>query len=411
MHFIYDNGTTVMVPQVGGMLAYYLYYLDNLKAFPEGFQMIAGNLAWRNFTGPFPDTALSSWATDATDDQYFLQQRALGFNCLNYQVDPEPSLYRHVMPSKEYMDAHCTDGLRLELAFPSCGTGEKDSEDHKSHMAYPSLVKEGNCPDGYDVHYPFLFYETIWATDTFAGEDGQFVLSYGDPVGAGYHGDFIMGWESEEFLQNALDTCTNLSGDIADCPLFDIQDSSKGGCTFDMPEELKNDNPLGPRNGLAVDVPIQYGPEDATTYAIAGANGQPTKGIDTTSAPHTLSSMPTLSYSPADPESTKTAQGGIVVAMQTSAGRDPATAVELPQSSATPRPTPASDVASADVASGNADGASIVSTKYITEGNKVIELFIEETDVYVTATATATETDAAQWKRHLHRHQHRHAHY
>lgn len=171
--------------------SYYLPYLDNITAFPEGFQMLAGNPSIRNFTGPFPDTPLSSWSLDATNDQFFLQQRALGFNCLNYQVAPEPSLYRHVLPSKTYMDTNCADGLRLELAFPSCGNGEIDSQDHTSHMAYPNLVKEGNCPSGFEVHYPFLFYETIYATNAFADEDGEFVLSYGDPVGTGYHGDFM----------------------------------------------------------------------------------------------------------------------------------------------------------------------------------------------------------------------------
>ena len=244
--------------------------------------MLAGNASLRNFTGPFPDTPLSSWNFDSTNDQYFLQQRALGFNCLNYQVAPEPSLYRHVLPSKDYLDTNCVDGLRLELAFPSCGNGSTDSSDHKSHVAYPSLVKEGNCPNGYDVHYAFLFYETIYATNTFDGVDGEFVLSYGDPVGAcnesipfprhykilysdmrlgtGYHGDFMMGWQSEDFLQSAIDTCTNLSGEIEDCPLFDIQsDSDSAQCTFDMPSVLKNDQAEGPREGLPVDIPIQYG--------------------------------------------------------------------------------------------------------------------------------------------------------
>ena len=384
--------------------SYYLYYLENIKAFPEGFQMLAGTPAWRNFTGPFPDTALSSWNTDADDEQFFLQQRALGFNCLNYEVDPEPSLYRHVMPSKEYLDDHCTDGLRLELAFPSCGTGELDSADHKSHMAYPSLVKEGNCPKGYDVHYPFLFFETIWATNAFAGEEGQFVLSHGDPVGTGYHGDFIMGWESEKFLQEALDTCQNPSGDIEDCSLFDIQsDSDAAKCTFQIPEELKADDVEGPRDGLAIDVPVQWGPEQATPYPVAGRNGQPTKGIDTTEAPQTFSNIPTLTYSPADPKSTETAQGGIVVAMY-SPDADGGTAVEVAESmtevaqSSTVTPVPLPEEASPD--------DNIVATSYITKDNKVIELFIEEVDVTVTATTTATED--AMRKRHLHRHMHHH---
>jgi hypothetical protein len=390
--------------------SYYLYYLTNVKAFPEGFDMIAGNPNIRNFTGPFPDTQLSYWPTDSTDDQYFLEQRALGFNCLNYQKDPEPSLYRHVLPSKDYMDVNCADGLRLELAFPSCGNGSMTSSDHKSHMAYPSLVKEGNCPDGFDEHYPFLFYETIWGTNSFAGEDGQFMLSYGDPVGTGYHGDFIMGWESADFLQQALDTCQDASGDIQACPLFDIQSDSDGAkCTFDVPDCLKHDNPEGPRQGLAVDVPVQYGPEEATTYPVAGRKGVSTQGIKPSSAPSTFE-QPTLTYSPADPESTKTAQGGIVVAKVTSDGKvgeaaatgagDLSVAVVTTTTTElaakpTPPPVPPAD-----------PEGEFVATSYITNGNTVVELFITQVDVTVTATQTAPAD--SKRKRHLHRHLHHH---
>ena len=349
--------------------------------------MLAGNPAVRNFTGPFPDIPLSYWDLDATDDQFFLQQRALGFNCLNYNVAPEPSLYRHVLPSKEYMDANCADGLRLELAFPSCATGELDSDDHKSHVAYPSLVKEGNCPDGYDVHYPFLFFETIYATNAFAGEDGQFVLSHGDPVGTGHHGDFMMGWESADFLQNAIDTCTNLSGEIEDCPLFDIQsDADAAQCTFEMPDDLKQDEAEGPREGLPVDIPIQYGPEQATTYPVAGQSGQPTTTVSPSGPPNTFTHQ-TLSYSPADPESTRTAPGGIVVAMVTQV--DTESVAEI-----TSTPLPISEPAD----------AGFIATSYVTNGNTVMEIFI--TEVYKTVTATQPAPTDSKRKRHLHRHIH-----
>ena len=351
--------------------------------------MVAGNPAIRNFTGPFPDTPLSSWNLDATDDQFFLQQRALGFNCLNYAVAPEPSLYRHVLPSKDYLDANCADGLRLELAFASCGNGSIDSTDHKSHVAYPSLVKEGNCPDGYDVHYPFLFYETIFATNTFDGVAGEFVLSYGDPVGTGYHGDFMMGWQSEEFLQSAIDTCTNLSGEIEDCALFDIQsDTDAAQCTFEMPSVLKIDQAEGPREGLAVDIPLQYGPNEATTYPIAGRSGQPTTTIAPSEPPETFSHR-TLTYSPADPETTRTAPGGIVVAkVSPAAGTE---SVLEAASSPTPTSAPSDD--------------GFVATTYITNGNTVMEIFITEVDVTVTATEAAPTNDSKR-KRHLHRHIH-----
>ena len=174
-----------------------------------------------------------------------------------------------------------------------------------------------------------MFFETIYATNTFAGEDGEFVLSYGDPVGAGYHGDFIMGWQSEDFLQQALDTCQDGSGEIEDCPLFDIQsDSDAAKCTFDMPKELKEDNTEGPREGLAVDVPVQWGPEDATAYPVAGQKGTPTTSLEPSDMPSTFSHR-TLTYSPADPSLTSTAQFGIIVAKVSQSG-DSAMAVEGP---------------------------------------------------------------------------------
>ncbi|KAK1825341.1 hypothetical protein LTR12_000142 [Friedmanniomyces endolithicus] len=401
MHFLYSNGNSVMVQQVGGMLAYYLYYLDHVKAFPEGFQMVAGNKNTRNFTGPFPDTDLSSWPTDPSD-QFFLQQRALGFNCLNYGKDPEPSLYRHQFPTKDYMDANCQDGLRLELAFPSCGNGSSDSLDHKSHMKYPSLVKEGNCPEGYDTHHPFLFFETIWATNSFAGDDGQFVLSMGDPTGTGYHGDFIMGWESEQFLQDALDTCQNPSGNIQDCPLFNIQsDATAANCTFPMPDSLSNDDVKGPRDGLAVDIPIQNGPQPATQYPVAGRSSVPTSSIPSTTASASFS-LPTLSYTAANPSITSTAQGGIIIDKVSIASTSTSAASSSAAWSAPNKVEYASSSSITQAPSATAPAPNIIATSYMTTGNQVVELVIEEVEVTVTATPSA----AARHKRHVHKHLH-----
>nr|POE72895.1 hypothetical protein CFP56_30834 [Quercus suber] len=425
LHFMWNNGTSEMVEQVGGMLAYYLMYLEDpstLETFPAGLRMVAGNRNVRNFTGPVPDTELSSWPTDAKD-QFFLEQRALGFNCLNYNKDPEPSLYRHQFPSKDMLDNECTDGLRLELAFPSCGTGKTDSPDHKSHMAYPSLVKEGNCPPGYDHHYPFLFFETIWATNNYAGEDGYFTFSHGDPIGTGYHGDFIMGWD-EDFLQSAIRTCTNLSGEIGDCPLFTQQtDAEAAQCTFDVPAVLENDDAAGPRMGLAEGVPIQWGEEPATKYPIPGRSGEATTSVGSYSKPSTHTDQATASYTAADASETATAQGGIIVAAAISglhgaigklANLDPS---DMPTSSSTSvsstkisseattvAATPSAHVTSAVELDSASSSLSVVSTSYMTKGNEVLEMVIEQVDVTVTATATPS----AHHKRHLHKHQHQH---
>ena len=383
---------------------YYLFYNDNVTAFPEGFQMIAGNKHVRNFTGPFPDTDLSSWPTDPTD-QFFLQQRSIGFNCLNYAKDPEASLYRHQFPDRDYLDANCADGIRLELAFPSCGTGAVDSPDHTSHVAYPSLVKEGNCPEGFDVHYPFLFYESIWATNAYSGMGGQFVMSYGDPIGTGYHGDFIMGWKSADYLNEAIKTCTSDTGLIQDCSLFTIQsDADAAQCKFPMPDALKDDDNVGPCSGLPVDVPVQYGPQPATQYPVAGQNGQATTGVESTSAT-TSFALPTLSYSAANPSLTATAQAGIIVAKYSSgANSDQQSTSTTASSTSTTAPSSTITASPSLTDAASSDDSDIVATSYLTQGNEVVELFIEE--VQVTVTATASPSAGAKHRRHLHKHLH-----
>lgn len=156
---------------------------QKIEAFPQGFQMISGSNFNRNSSLPNPDTnPLGPWADES---QELRAQRALGFNCLNYaKGSDEPSLFRHSMPDKSYLDANCADGVRLELMFPSCWNGELDGgKEHKSHVAFPDGVMVGNCPQGYDRRLVSLFYETIVATDQFKGKNGKFVFSNGDPTG------------------------------------------------------------------------------------------------------------------------------------------------------------------------------------------------------------------------------------
>lgn len=152
--------------------------------------MIAGDTKRReysisgaNFLDADPPKA--SWAALGQITQEDLAQRAIGFNCLNYNKDPEGALYRHYMPEKSYLDEHCADGVRFEIMFPSCWNGkDASSPNHKSHVAYPDTVMDGNCPKGFDVKLPGLMYETIWATNAFAGVPGEFVASNGDVQGA-----------------------------------------------------------------------------------------------------------------------------------------------------------------------------------------------------------------------------------
>ena len=162
-----------------------------IKAFPNDFRMIAGDTFRRNYSvgglsAKAADPEKSIWSLLGQTTQTDLAQRSLGFNCLNYKADPEGSLYRHYLPEKDYLDQFCADGIRIEIMFPSCWNGKDlDSANHRDHVAYPDGAMTGGCPKGFDVKLPGLFYETIWDTAQFKGQDGDFVVSNGDIQGKG----------------------------------------------------------------------------------------------------------------------------------------------------------------------------------------------------------------------------------
>lgn len=173
--------------------------------------MVAGTSAKRTWKGPWPVPDQSNWGpNDTTQDA--LAEKGLGFNCLNYPSGKNEGFMSYpYLREKSFIDEHCVDGVRAELMFPSCWDGKNlDSEDHKSHVAYPNLIQDGACPTSHPVFLPILFYETIWNTQAFKGIPGQFVFANGDPTGFGYHGDFIAAWK-DGVLDNIRDdpTCTD----------------------------------------------------------------------------------------------------------------------------------------------------------------------------------------------------------
>ncbi|RGP78004.1 glyoxal oxidase precursor [Fusarium longipes] len=281
-----DTGKFELVPQVGGMLAYYLLFGDNITAFPPDFRMLSGTNDRRtySFGDPSkPDPEKSAWQALGQTTQSDLAERALGFNCLNYAKTPEGTLYRHYMPDKDYLDANCKDGIRLEIMFPSCWKGGDavDSENHKDHVAFPDLVMTGTCPKDYPVRLPSLMYEVIWNTAAYTDRNGRFVFANGDTTGYGYHADFVMGWE-EEFLQDAIKTCTSETGRIEDCPLFDVVSEEKAKtCEMKMPKALEHEDCKGPMKSLP------------------GSNGDASGDVEKPD-PTTLKPAPTLTYAPGE---------------------------------------------------------------------------------------------------------------
>ena len=292
MYFMHDNGDVEVVPEKPPHKSYVdqathhvvisidrwpnRYYLirsgltssgqqQKVEAFPPGFQMLAGNSFKRKSVLSNPDpTPLGPWPSSTQEER---AQRALGFTCLHYAAGHnEPSLGRHELPTKEFMDANCADGIRLEIFFPSCWNGELDSEPlHNSHVVYPDGVQVGNCPKGFDRRLVSLFYETIVATEQFKGKPGKFLLANGDPTGYGYHGDFIAAWKGDT-LANAIEQCDGQapSGNMRACPLFTMTKNS-GTCQMETPvlPAIQHENVKGPMKGLANGLQVFYGPDPA----------------------------------------------------------------------------------------------------------------------------------------------------
>ncbi|RYP67675.1 hypothetical protein DL770_008571 [Monosporascus sp. CRB-9-2] len=420
-----ETGEFELVPQVGGMLAYYLLRNPEgdgkVKAFPKGFRMIAGSTDRRDYTvgdPNEPDPPTYNWASLGQTTQSDLEQRALGFNCLNYDKQAEGSMFRHYMPTKEYLDANCKDGLRLEIMFPSCWNGKDlDSEDHKSHMAYPDLVGDGQCPPGFPVRLVTLFFEVIWSTKSplFEGRPGQFVVSNGDPTGFGYHADFMTGWD-EDFLQEAVDRCTNPSGELFDCPVFMENgplrtEAEQNQCTLEYPDPECDVDSTTSVVFKALPGNVDVNDTPGATTKSAGFFDHFTSafgfGSDKETTTHTA---PTLSYSPAPSSGVIGMPGGAFIettassASSTSASDFAAEAIPTPPptTSAPPLPTVTSE-----------PGVSyqVVSTETVTQGNQVEEIVWKEAVVYVTEdSVTTTVTPAAPLEKarrsHIARHQH-----
>jgi uncharacterized protein DUF1996/WSC domain-containing protein len=219
-------------------------FANGLVAFPEGFQMLAGNPHLRSFNNT-------------------LEQRAISYACLGVSGPETPGLPNH----------NCPNGLRAQVMFPSCWDGVNlDSPDHKSHVAYPSLVDNGVCPPTHPVRFPSLFYEVTFRVDDYKnrwyGNSQPFVFSQGDPTGYGLHGDFLNGWDVD-ILQKAVTNCTDASGDIELCKVLDLFDEETMRSCW-VPSGV-DEVVSGTLDKLPGCNPVQNGPANAVQGSGCGA--------------------------------------------------------------------------------------------------------------------------------------------
>lgn len=138
------SGSFEMIP-VAFMNTYYLprpsFPGENITAFPKGLRMLQGNPFRRTFDASSPDDL------------------AVSYVCLDYSGSHanDPAWAQR----NSFFTHNCPDGLRAQVNFRSCWDGVNlDSQDHASHMAWPSGgVNGGSCPSTHPVHLPMLFYE------------------------------------------------------------------------------------------------------------------------------------------------------------------------------------------------------------------------------------------------------------
>ena len=202
-----------------------------------------------------------------------------------------------------------------------------------------------------------------------------------------------MGWDPV-FLQEAVNTCLNLSGRIEDCPIFNLQDDyTQNQCSINVPSQLATESVTGViGTTLPGNVAIQYGPQPATA-----ANPGPRT---------TTVAVPTQSYVPGTTVTGSTYGAGGIFHNSGSSTTVSVTSNTPNLAQIVPTPTPAMPTP--------ADDPNAFSTQYITNGLLVTEVIWEKEIVYVTEEQvdiqTVTVDGAAKARRvaHMHAHQGRH---
>ncbi|EJT74301.1 hypothetical protein GGTG_08144 [Gaeumannomyces tritici R3-111a-1] len=304
--YFHDKAANTFEPvEMFYMNVYYFFEgtNDQIKAFPHGLQMVAGNSNLRTAPASGGDTKLTpenpqpaSWTCPRSS-----------FDPPSWPANSDGSVAG--MGSKNnkgegvgFPFAEC-DGyaspLRADLHFPSCYNPAAGLSNWKTNMAFPTNTGNGmqDCPQGW-IHVPHLFFEVYWNTPMFkdrwtpGGNSQPFVLSNGDRTGFSMHGDFLSAWD-EKVLQNIIDTCDAGSAGMDKCPGVQLNDKGKQCTIADSTgvqakgalSSLPGNNPLAGWGIGDVNVAPMPNPAPAAPAAPAnGAGSAPSKPADNKAA-------------------------------------------------------------------------------------------------------------------------------
>ncbi|KAL8673984.1 MAG: hypothetical protein Q9168_001627 [Polycauliona sp. 1 TL-2023] len=324
--YFHKDGKFTLVPEQSHKI--YYKYGDNGKPdlgrseFPENFRMFAGNANLRSDDG--------SHGTGGTQ--------------LNWQCHG-PSTTEAIGFPKGFTSCNGNNvgGLAATMRFPSCWNGQDfDKANPSAHMSYPGTqAGTAGCPAGFQkARFPEVMIEYWLDIKQFDGQYGAdeipWVLANGDPLGYGFHMDFLNGWKVGA-LAGAMKTCNKgNTGDRLDTPqCFGAgaqQDSNSCTKASSVNEDIGLNGPLSQLPGCN---PIQAGPGLATKPAncaggpaagptsVAGPSSSVTATTDglvqpTTSVPVPVNTQPTPSSSSvpqttsADAGSTSPKETGVV---------------------------------------------------------------------------------------------------
>lgn len=198
LYYQHIDGTFEEVPNTG-MTVYYLGRGDvpNIKPFPPGFQMLSGNMFARSY-----DNATMTWGNSTFPPRPVADR--VSFVCLNDG---------NTIPDANHMAVtDCPYGLRAQIQLQSCWDGVNNYLPNNGHVDYLSQIDNGHCSPKFPVQLPHLFFEVLYAVADIKLDGGHYTFSYGDTTGYGFHGDFLMGWDTD-VLAKSLAQCISITQD------------------------------------------------------------------------------------------------------------------------------------------------------------------------------------------------------
>ncbi|UKZ80658.1 hypothetical protein TrVFT333_008421 [Trichoderma virens FT-333] len=318
---------------------------DQIKAFPTGLQMLAGNSMSRTVPAAGGGDQLDPSKGPIGNVQFTCPRTS--YNPPSYPVGSDGSKAGMVDPNNQgagvgFPDVTC-DGmyspLRLDIHFPSCYNPKAGLTNYKENTAFPTDAGNGkqDCPL---VYYDTQPYKGRWTENQ---GTQPFVFSTGDVTGYSGHADFMAAWD-EELLQHIIDTCDAGDAGMDQCPgLF--YGLNKGDCTI---PPLVNEQVMGTLTKLPGNNPLsgfQYGAAPAMP---AASSSSAPAASSKPAAPASSKPASSPSSKPAAPASSKPASSPSSKPAAPASSKPAAPASSKPASSPSSKPasTPAKTIES-----------------------------------------------------------------